>query len=497
VYTAEHVKHSRKGKYGGPSPRCLHLISDFVFMAHRGTSCASQAAVLVAAGFAGLGSPLAGQSADRPRAPADGAAVDGISAITTLSPWANEVWLALLDRDGASDGRLSRDGIFQRFSLLMDSEYDLDVRSGLVEHSNDIDWERQRSGVRVRGASITPARILNRVEWKQETQIADGVDLLLRYRREHSLTAKRDYPWVGLAWRDLAGSGWTLSTGLGIHSFKPSADVEVGVSRRWTTEDGGGWALDLGVAALDAFNDVIFESIGVDPLDADAYFDYRSAPLATRASLLRTSRRWLVELQAGSSKDAAVDVAFPSPGEGPFAQHERVWYVGALGQVAVRDGLDAALYGTVARADTERIYPGPGELGYALREESRRIGTHVRAGLGGPWRLEAHAERLWRPEERTRSGGPHLSHEDREDYYEFALVMRPAVGVTARLAYHDLDRIAGPRAGWLTDAHRRLTTEGGYRFASGFRVTAGIRWDLDGSQPARFDGAHLRMMAFW
>jgi hypothetical protein len=45
--------------------------------------------------------------------------------------------------------------------------------------------------------------------------------------------------------------------------------------------------------------------------------------------------------------------------------------------------------------------------------------------------------------------------------------------------------------------NHRLLMEGGHRFASGFEVVAGLRWDLD-QFPARiFDGGHLRFAATW
>ncbi len=47
----------------------------------------------------------------------------------------------------------------------------------------------------------------------------------------------------------------------------------------------------------------------------------------------------------------------------------------------------------------------------------------------------------------------------------------------------------------LTATNHRHVMEGGYRFSSGFEVTAGLRWDLDQRLRAPFDGGHLRLAA--
>lgn len=445
-------------------------------------------AVVAALGWGACAPGLAAQTPPPPGA---------VQALWTLSPWATGVWLALLDRDGAYHGRFSPEGIFQRFDRTMDSEYDLDVRSGLGEPEEDVAWLEGRDGIRVRSASISPSRILHTLDWRQEVPMTDAVRLVLRYHRERSLTATRDYPWVGVALPGVGGSGWTLTAGLGVHFVKPSADVEVGASRRWTAEDGGFWRVDVGVVALDAFSDVIYQRIGLDEGESEALPDYRGVPLAVRGSVTRAARRWLVEVHGGSSTAARVDVTFPETGGAPFEQRERLAFAGALGQVMLKEGLDVAVYGMFQRATTDRTHPSLPDSDFGLREESRRVGALVSARRGGPWSLDARVERLWRPEERSRAGGPRVPHEDLETYGELALRRLPAKGWTARFALHAIDRDAGPRAGWLTAAHQRLTTEGGYRFASGVRITAGVRWDLEHVPDDVYDGAHVRLTAYW
>jgi len=84
--------------------------------------------------------------------------------IATLASWADDVWLALLDRDGSYFGRLAEEGTFQRFNPLMDDEYELDIWTGLFTGPEDARWARVRNGFRAAGASVSHPHLLNVAE---------------------------------------------------------------------------------------------------------------------------------------------------------------------------------------------------------------------------------------------------------------------------------------------------------------------------------------------
>ena len=184
------------------------------------------------------------------------------------------MWLSLLDRDGAYYGRLAEEGTFQRFNPGMNNEYELEIRSSLFHPGEDARWAGPSNGFRIAGASISHPHILNHVDWRQEIHISGPVDLMARYRRERSFTARRDYPWVGVRWRDMLGTPWTAQVGIGVHFFKPSADVEVALARSWRDGEDRSWTLEVRLAALDAFNETIFQGLGVRADEVDAHYDY-------------------------------------------------------------------------------------------------------------------------------------------------------------------------------------------------------------------------------
>ena len=438
---------------------------------------------------------LHAQSDAEPSAPSPAGETES-AALATLAAWADQVWLSLLDRDGAYYGRLAEEGIFQRFNPAMDHEYGLDVRSGLFDPGEDARWAELPNGFRVAGGSLNNPHILNVVDWRQATHIAGPVDLMARYRRERSLTAWRDYPWVGVRWRDALGTPWTVRVGLGVHFFKPSADVEVALARSWRDREDRSWTLEVRLAALDAFNEAIFQGLGVRADEVDAHYDYAGVPLAARTTLKAAASRWRAELHAGSSRRSEVRVTFPATGLAPFTQLEQVAFLGTLLQVTPLERVTLALYGTWARADTERRAPASG-LGFTLREQTVTVGARARTRLNPLWAVETALAQVRRPERRSPAGGAPREHRDREVFAWAALVRYPEAGWTGRLAYALLDRDAGSRAPWLTSQNHRLITEAGHRFRSGFEVTAGLRWDLDHFGRDRFEGGHLRLSAAW
>ncbi|MDE2975733.1 MAG: hypothetical protein OXU64_13600, partial [Gemmatimonadota bacterium] len=275
-----------------------------------------------------------------------------------------------------------------------------------------------------------------------------------------------------------------------------SADVEVALARSWRDGEDRSWTLEVRLAALDAFNETIFQGLGVKADDVDAHYDYAGAPLAARTTLRVAASRWRAELHAGSSRRGEVRVTFPATGLAPFTQLEQVAFLGALLQVTPLERVTLALYGTWARADTERRPPASG-LGFTLREQTVTMGARARTRLNPPWAVETELARVLRPEWRSPGGGARREHRDREVFARAALVRYPEAGWTVRLAYALLDRDAGSRATWLTSQDQRLITEGGHRFRSGFEVTAGVRWDLDHFGREPFDGGHLRLSAAW
>ncbi len=408
--------------------------------------------------------------------------------LATLVPWADAAWLALLDRDGSYFGRLSDAGAFQRFNPLMDNEYELDLWTGLFTPAEDARWAVADQGVRLAGASINHPFILNVAEWRGRVPIGGPVDLVAHFLREHSLSVQRDYPVVGVDWRNALGSAWTLRTTLGMHFFKSSADLELGARRG---------VVELRVAFLDLFNDLIFSGLGVAAEEAPAHFDYASPPLAARLAIRTRARPWRWELQAGGSTRSRVDVSFPATGDPSYSLTEQMRFAGGLVEFHSSARVAFAAYGFVAIATTARRFPAPSTTDLSVDERTTSLGARGRLALTPSLAVELDGRLRWQPEDRATGAGASIAHTDRERFAQVALVRRPPLGWLWRLGVAAMDRDAGVLAPALSATHVRQLMEGGYRFGTGFEIAGGLRWDLDQFPRRPFDGGHLRFAAAW
>lgn len=420
----------------------------------------------------------------------------GGTRLGTLARFADEVWLSLTDRDGSYFGRLAEQGTFQRFNPLMDAEYDLDVVTGLFSSSEDARWSAAAEGLRVAGASINHPFILNLIDWIEVTPISSRVELIARYRREHTLSARRDYPWFGLEWRPGGSSAWSLGAGIGAHFFKASADVQVSLRRGWDWPEGRA-AAQLRLAALDAFNNTVFNLLGVEPGETPAHFSYRGFPAAARLDLEVERRMWRGELRMGASRRTDVAVSFPASAEEPYSRIEQVRFAGLLAEARLAPRLILGAFWAAAAAATDRRYPAPDARDLSLRERTVWWGARAALRFGGDLALQAEVSTLRRPEERTSGDGASLRHRDRLFLVQAWLGREPTAGWRWRAEYALADRVAGPLAPGMSAANHRQTVEWGYRFPTRFEVVAGLRWDLDRWEAGIFDGGHLRFMASW
>jgi hypothetical protein len=416
-----------------------------------------------------------------------------VGPLTTLAIWADDLWLTVADRDGSYFGRLAEEGVFQRFNPLMDDEYDLDVATGLFTATEDARWARADAGLRLAGASIDHPRILNDIDLRQPVEIAGSVDLLFRYRRQRSLTAQRDYPRLGLRWREMGGSQWNGRVAMGIHFFKPSADLEVAVDREWRTSGQSAVRADLRAALLDVFNNAIFRGLGVAPELVDAHLEYTTIPLATRLAVEWSVPGARFELEGGLTNRSHLNVTFPGTGEPSYSQAEQVGFVGGLAELKISRRVNVAVYGTWAHAETDRA----GEDDFQLLEETWSVGARAGAALSRNLVVEADLGGLWRPEDRTTGDGSTVRHRDETVFGGVALVHRPAIGWLWRISVPFTDRNAGETLPELTATNSRLVLEGGHRWASSFYFMAGVRWDLDNFGERAFDGGHVRLQVTW
>src|SRR5207247_870318 len=179
---------------------------------------------------------------------------DSTGLHATLAEWAEDAWLRLLDRDAARDGRLSDQGILQRFNPTIDPDYQINLiraRFGLLD---DADWARHPRGARYWGGSINTRDFAEGAEFKEVVPLGRRWSTAVDFTKQDLPELTRSLVRIGFVRRTDAGFFSSIEGTL--VPLKPSSDLEAGAGWRRP-----GRELALYVAVLDAFNDLIYQDL--------------------------------------------------------------------------------------------------------------------------------------------------------------------------------------------------------------------------------------------
>ncbi len=196
---------------------------------------------------------------------------DTLGLHTTLSGWADDALLYILDRDAARGGRLSDRGILQRFWSDIDPDYQINQMRMRFDLVDDAEWYRHTSGVRYWSGSINTRDEAIQAEFKARAPLGGrwAADVNLRHQSLLELTRSL----VRLRVRRTPRSG-TYTALEGDFSFhKPSSDV--GVAAGWQS---GNTRVEIALTVLDAFSNLIYGGLKVQNTPADTALDYRRQP---------------------------------------------------------------------------------------------------------------------------------------------------------------------------------------------------------------------------
>jgi hypothetical protein len=432
-------------------------------------------------------------------------AQDDTSALhTTLSGWADDALLHILDRDAARGGRLSDRGILQRFWPDIDPDYQINLMRMRFDLVDDYEWSRHTSGARYWSGSVNTRDEAIGAEFKARAPLSDrwAADVDLRHQSLLELTRSL----VRLRVRRTASSG--VYTALdGAFSFhKPSSDV--GLAAGWHR---GSTQVEVALTALDAFSNLIYGGLKVQNTPADTALDYKRLPFLLHGHAdLPLGRRWRVEANAGVMRPATVRAYVQAAPDSGFLQDERYGFAGTLVEWLPSNRVTVGGFATVIRAVTNRApLPNGGAVNdYHLTERTVELGGTLLIRPAPRWLLEAWLERMWRPERRVYPLGaaPDVNYEDVSWSGQAIAMYRPAQGFTGSLAL-DLDRRDvvrgyGEVPSYETSQGRHnseIRVDFGWRFPNRSLFQLGLGFDLDpGIYPRGwFGGAHGRFALYW
>ncbi len=421
----------------------------------------------------------------------------------TLRGWEERARHTIFDRAGTYYGRLSDQGILQRFNPDIDREYHLDLISFAFSLAETYEWYQRGAGMRFWAGSIDHLRTV------QNAQIAGVVGLggawaaRAQFTHENTLGADRSLIELQVN-RKVFGENGLAFGSMTLTPSKAEMDVELGVGIPL-----GESRLTVAVAALDVFSNFIYQGIGVEGV-SDTTLDYTSLPFTARTALdANLSDNFRGELFALAMTPTQVVVREGGPEIG-FQQDERYAYLGGLLEWHPSPAASVGGFGTWVQGKTFRsaLSEGVPEDNFDLTERSWRVGGYTLVPISSRFATDAWIAHTWRTEVRTRpdtSVAANVDHDDRSWSGRLNLGYRARSGFRLDLGIDFLTReLVGsapvPGSEALDDKNIRARIDLGWHFGSRAYVVVGTNADLDGDVGGWakvFDGGHARFAAYW
>jgi len=428
---------------------------------------------------------------------------DSLGLHATLDGWAEQAWLTILDRDAAYGGRLSANGILQRFHPRIDPDYEITKIRFRFDVLDDYRWYRRVNGARYAGGSNTTHSMAVDAEFKQSVSLGGAWSANAHYNKQTYPELERSLVRLGFARAPPDGMFEFIEATL--TPLKPSADVEVGAGwRRGRTR------ATLSLAVLDAFNDLIYQGLGTVGVSPDTALDYERQPVMLRANLdIPLGARFRFEGHGGYLRPSLVRAYVQAVPDSGFRQKESYGFVGAMLEWMVSPRVTSSAFATYINAITDRqplAYGRPID-DFWMTERTTRVGAHLVARLAPRWVFHTWVQRMWRPEWRVyrAAGAADVNYEDVSWSGQAELKYGGQEGLTLSTSL-DVDerqvvRGAGqvPAFEPLGRSNHEMRVEFGWRFPTQTAFTLGLSIELDPgiSKRAWFGGAQGRFVLYW
>ncbi len=420
------------------------------------------------------------------------------SSRVTLQAWEERARIQLLDREGTSFGRFGGQGLLQRFHPLMDAEYELDLLSSRFPLDEDALWYVETNGARFWSGSISHLRLVQEGDIRLEVPLAPRWIAGLRYWHQDLLQARRDL--LVLEFAHLAKQGKIRAFLNGwLTARKAESDLEAGV--RWQTDWGQG---TVAVLALDAFSDIVYQSLGVGPALADTVLDYRRHPWAARTLwTLSPHRHWHLEAWGLMHPRSRIRVQRQRDVVESWDQEESYAYGGLLLQWTGLAGTTLGTFGTWRRGTLDRPEMRPDGTGaprspWRLQEGEGALGGVILHDVAPRVRLRGVAGWEGRREDRWEDG---LLRSYRDEGWQgrLDLVLHGPRGLYGEVAFdartlRQKGDLRVPSLEPLEGCQHRLRLDLGWRFGEKAFFLLGANLDLD---QGGFDGGHGRFVLGW
>ena len=361
---------------------------------------------------------------------------DTVALHATLEGWAEDLWLRLVDRDAAHYGRLSDQGILQRFNPTVNADYVIGLMRSRFGLLDDYAWYHQARGARLWAGSITTRDVAEGADVKVPVTLGERWSAGLDLNKVDSPEMTRALARLSFTY---AAPNGRFATARGtIVPIKPSNDLALTLGWRRGTRE-----ISLTFALLDAFTNLVYQDLKVFYGFADTALAYDRQPLALRAKVdLPFARRLRMEADGAVMKPATVRAYVQSAPDSGFRQDESYGFATTLVEWQATPAVTAGLYGTYVRARLARtpLLNGRAVDRFGLTEEEYHVGGLVLARPSSRFLLEGWMERNWRPQTELFPTGaaPNVDYLDRAWTGQATVWYRAPGGFIADLAF-DMD----------------------------------------------------------
>lgn len=454
--------------------------------------------------------PAQGQETDSLTYGIDGLTAAATAPRVTLAEWAAGRRRWVLNRSHAYGDQFYDRGVFRHITPFMDREYAIDVATYQFTPGMDNAWWQMPSGIRVRTGSITRNR------WGIVTQIKHGAEVAEGHTLRVDATLQDDGQADRRALVELRYD-WAFAPGhhVGLrHTFvqyKPDFDI----SAFYQYGDFRHGRIRAEVTALDAYNDFLFDVLGVWKGREEYVRVYRQNPYLAQLTMVSPTQYPLRgELHLGWQPPSELVVQSQINDDERYRDREATHYLGAMVSYDL-GGLTAGLVYQRDESSLDRQGLRAGVTSdYRTEQRYERAGLFT-TGVWGPVRgsawlfLEDYYDRQEGTDFRLSTVDQSMDWQEGRTNYQFRLYYVPeATGVFVGLEYIGLDRRPVDPEGVMADqwatgwagrgvSHYRGPIILGYRFGEG-AVSMGINWDFDADQKGdRFDNGFFRFLWAW
>jgi len=427
----------------------------------------------------------------------------------TLEGWEDGVQRAIGDRYHAYGGIYYDRGLFRPLTPDMDGEYILDEATAGFTLVEDSRFYSSRYGFRFYAASIDKSRFITYGYFRAAVPVKGKHTLRVEGVQQEDLRGRRSF--INLGYEYQITGKHRFGGAVSGAAYKP--DIDLSLHYQYGSKKSG--LARIQYTMLDVANNLIFNTLGVDPVLEDTTRSYSSSP--GMFSMRLFSPKWnniRAELVGGHQTQAQALVQSQAAPDTSFYWDDSASYFGALIEYYVSPVVTIGLSHRYTSNDIVRGSPENSAFSsdYTSEQWSRRTGVFA---VGVHKEFQADFWYTFSKSKDAQAGTDYdqaniqedMDYRRDESLLEVRLRRMPfdsgvLAGIDLRFHHlsenEDAEIIDGYRKFTHLENGQRSTITLGYQFRQDSYFEFGMSYDFDGDKKdQRFDGAFLRLMILW